>query len=106
MDAGKLNKRMTLFKPVDVDDGQGGRIRELLSMYTLWGSMKVPRTTIKEVQGNPGAELTYEVVLRRLPEFVAGWQLQCEGHMYDVVTEYPGYEYVTVLQIRRHEGRA
>lgn len=106
MDAGKLNKLMVLYKPVDVADGQGGRTRKLVSMYTVWGSLKVPRTAIKEVQGNPGAELNYEAVLRRLPEDVTGWRLHCEGRIYDIVAEYPGYEYVTVLQIRRHEGRA
>lgn len=106
MDAGKLNKRVQLYQPRDVPDGQGGRRRELVQKYELWGSMTVPRATIREVQGNPGVEVTYDLVLRRISENVVGWQLRCGDGVYIVIAQYPGYDNATVLRLRRHQGRA
>lgn len=108
MEPGKINKRMTIYEPMDVADGQGGRAREWMAKYNVWGSLKVPKASVKEIQGNMTSELTYEVVLRRLPagSSVVGWRLKCDGLLYDIVADYPGYEFVTVLQVRRHQGRA
>lgn len=100
MDAGKLNKRIQVLKPVDVLDGQGGRVREWTVDAVLWGSIKVPRNSALEVQAAMSSELKHEVVLRRKRNIRPGWRISCEGRDYEILHAYDGYDNVTVLQVR------
>lgn len=106
MDAGKLNKRIQVLKPVDVSDGQGGRLREWAVAFVLWGSIKVPRNTAVEVQSALSSELKYEIVLRRNRHIRPGWQATSEGRTYEILHAYDGYDNVTVLQVREVIKRA
>lgn len=101
MDAGKLNKRIQVLKPVDVSDGQGGRLREWAVAFVLWGSIKVPRNTAVEVQSALSSELKYEIVLRRNRSIRPGWHIECEGIKYEILHAYDGYDNATILQVRK-----
>lgn len=100
MNIGKLNKRIQIMLPVDVTDGQGGRIRKWIVKYTVWGSLKVPRASSQIIQAAPSSELIYEVVIRRLKEELTGAKLACDGKEYEVLHAYDGYDYATVMQVR------
>lgn len=100
MNIGKLNKRIQIMLPVDVTDGQGGRIRKWNVKYTVWGSLKVPRASSQIIQAAPSSELIYEVVIRRLKEALTGAKLACGGKEYEVLHAYDGYDYATVMQVR------
>lgn len=100
MDAGKLNKRIQVLKPVDTSDGQGGRSRDWAVAFVLWGSIKVPRNSAIEVQAALASELKYEVVLRRTRAIRPGWRAECEGREYEVLHAYDGYDNATILQVR------
>lgn len=43
---GKLDKQITILKPIDVPDGQGGRNREWVTAFMPWASIKVPRSSV------------------------------------------------------------
>lgn len=106
MDAGILNKPMTLYRPVVKSDGQGGFGKKRWEKaYTIWGNLKVPRAATKDVQAAYSSELVYEVIVRRLPEEVTGWRLNCQEKDYEVVHDFDGYEYVTVMHVRRVKKR-
>lgn len=100
MDIGKLDKHINVQKPVDLPDGQGGRTREWVTAFLLWGSIKVPRNAAAEVQGAVSSVLTHEIVLRRNSQIVPGWHVLCDNKVYEVMHAYDGYDNATVLQVR------
>lgn len=100
MDAGKLNKRIQVLKPVNTADGQGGRSRDWAVTFVLWGSIKVPRSSAVEVQAALSSELKYEVVLRRNRAIRPGWRATLEGREYEILHAYDGYDNATILQVR------
>lgn len=100
MDAGKLNKRIQILKPVDTSDGQGGRPRDWAVAFVLWGSIKVPRSSAVEVQAALSSELKYEIVLRRNRSIRPGWRATLEGRNYEILHAYDGYDNATILQVR------
>ena len=93
---GKLDKQITILKPIDVPDGQGGRNREWVTAFMPWASIKVPRSS----------DLTYEIVLRRDNQIVPGWRVLHEGKTFNVLHSYDGYDNATVLQVREIQKRS
>lgn len=87
---GKLDKQITILKPIDVPDGQGGRNREWVTAFMPWASIKVPRSSVLNVQGAVSSDLTYEIVLRRDNQIVPGWRVLHEGKTFNVLHSYDG----------------
>ena len=103
---GKLDKQITILKPIDFPDGQGGRNREWVTAFTPWASIKVPRSSVLNVQGAVSSDLTYEIVLRRENQIVPGWRVLHEGKTFNVLHSYDGYDNATVLQVREIQMRS
>lgn len=97
---GKLDKQITILKPIDVSDGQGGRNREWVTAFKPWASVKVPHGTVANVQGAISSDLTYEIVLRRNNKIVSGWRVLHDGKTFNILHSYDGYDNATILQVR------
>ena len=64
IDPGRLNRRLTLLAPTEVDDGQGGVVRSSTAQAVLWASV-VPLAAREGVAaGDSRAALRAKITLR------------------------------------------
>ena len=97
---GDLDKRIIIKEPVDVPDGQGGRKNDWVTKYTVWASIKAPRTNTAVVKGAVSSEMTHEITIRKKDDVVAGYKVFHKKHEYDVLHSYEDFYNGTVLQCR------
>lgn len=106
---GKMDKWITILKPVGMQDGQGGRTREWVTASQTWASMKIPRNfrnSTPSVEGAVTSDLNYEFTLRRNSQIEPGWQVSYNGKVYNILHAYDGDDNSTVVQAHLLTKRA
>ncbi|MEN6567196.1 MAG: phage head closure protein [Veillonellales bacterium] len=79
MNAGNLNKRITLQKPDLESDGQGGRRKKTggtgwVDVATVWAEFKAPKVKELAATGTIVGDLTREISIRRRSDVRRGWR--------------------------------
>ena len=97
---GKLNKRITIQAPSDIDDGQGGRNNTWYTKYSVWASIVAPKVSVVVVQGAISSEMTHEITIRKIDEEMTGYKVFYKTHEYKVLHCYENFYNGTVLQCR------
>ena len=97
---GTLNKRISIYGPVDVTDGQGGRKRTWEKIMETWANIAVPKTAQASIQGAVASELTYEVTIRENSTNLVGCQVRNNDNTYEVVHGFTTPFHATKLECR------
>lgn len=85
MRAGKLNKKITLLKPIAEDDGMGGRgVTEWQPAAEVWAEFMRPRTSAVGVDGGVASVQTQEVKIRWRPDVIPGWRLKYGAELREI----------------------
>lgn len=64
MDAGKLNKRITIYRNTGVDDGFGGTTKQKTTLKTIWGFVKYTGGDVDIEAGQRMQKTVVEVIIR------------------------------------------
>lgn len=77
MRGGKLDKLITLLRPVAVDDDMGGRgIDEWQEVAKVWAEFIRPRLLVTGVDGGIASVQVQEIKIRRRTDVVPGWRVK------------------------------
>lgn len=101
MRIGKLNKKITLLKPIAEDDNMGGRdITEWQQVAEVWAEFLRPRTTTVGVDGGIASVQTQEIKIRWRSDVVPGWRLKYGNETRDIEHVFSTNRRETVLFTR------
>lgn len=89
MNPGLLRERVELFRPVDTEDGRGGRTRRFESIGNVWAEAKRPSARDIIAAGVPAGELMRELRLRSGLTIARGWRVKLDGRLHEVAHVYP-----------------
>jgi head-tail adaptor len=64
MDAGKLNKRITIYRITGTDDGYGGTTKSKATLKTIWGNVKYTGGDVETQAGQRMQNTNVEVIVR------------------------------------------
>lgn len=64
MNPGKLNKKITIERPVSIANGQGGRVKTWEPVCETWASFKAPKLQVDIVQGGLASVIMHEITIR------------------------------------------
>lgn len=85
MKIGRLDRKVTLFKPNAEDDGMGGRgISEWLSAADVWAEFMRPRTAAVGVDGGVASVQVQEIKIRWRSDVAPGWRLKYGGELWEI----------------------
>jgi head-tail adaptor len=93
IDPGRLNRRLVVEAPVDIDDGMGGVAVTFADAETVWAQV-VPASARGDVDADTrGAVVTWRILMRAGPELTSGHRLRDGTRRFDIVAA-----------IRRHDA--
>jgi len=76
---GKMDKRITLQKPMMIPDGSGGwkpaGTNKFVDAVTVWAEFKIPKFTTTEVAGAVSSVALKEIKIRFNSEAMKGWRI-------------------------------
>lgn len=85
INANERNQKIKLYKPVAVEDGQGGRKTEYALIGTRWAQVSLPTYKELQAQGAPMSKETITVKIQpQLPALRRGWRIEWRGETYTV----------------------
>lgn len=85
MRGGRLDKLITLLKPVAVDDDMGGRgVDEWQEVAAVWAEFIRPRLAVTGVDGGIASVQTQEIKIRRRTDVIPGWRLKYGDETRDI----------------------
>lgn len=79
LDPGRLSRRVTLERPVETPDGQGGAAIAFAAVADLWALIEPLAMPEREAAGEARFEVTHAVWLRHRTDIVAGMRLLLAG---------------------------
>lgn len=83
---GKMDKRITIIKPMYSSDGMGGRKSDEIRVATVWAEFLRARITTTEIQGTVATEVTQGIRIRKSNIGIKkGWNVSCGDSNYDVL---------------------
>lgn len=107
MRIGRLNKKVTLLKPISEDDEMGGRgVSEWRTAAEVWAEFARPRTTAVGVEGGVASVQTQEVKIRWHKDVAPGWRLSHGEELRDIEHVFSTNRCETVLVTRLVEYAA
>lgn len=93
-----MDKRITLWEPVQTPDGQGGRSKGYEPRGTVWGEFRKPKRQIVAINGGIVADVEQEISIRFKSEIRRGWRVTYKNRTFDVVdTWQPGKETIMLV---------
>ncbi len=81
---GKLNKRVTIQQPDDVDDGGGGKTREWVDACTVWANVKPISSGERFRAGKVENPTTHRITIRKLDGLEEGHRIQYAGRTFTI----------------------
>ena len=93
MKIGKMDKRITLFRPIPTEDGYGGFHTDYEEMGQIWAQVVQTNYAEQEAQGTPMKRMD----IRR------GWRLRLSGEIYEIETVDNTFRDSTTLIVHRYE---
>ena len=91
MNIGKMDKRVTLLKPVRTPDGQGGRKKDFEPVATVWAEFRKPKLVTAEMTGAVISDMTQEISIRYRTDVKRGWRALYGDRVFDII--HPPYDY-------------
>lgn len=76
LDPGSLNVRLTLERPVETPDGQGGATVGFAALATLWARIEPVAARAEEAAGAQRIAVTHRIWLRRRGDLAGGMRLR------------------------------
>ncbi|SIR15855.1 phage head-tail adaptor, putative, SPP1 family [Rhizobium sp. RU20A] len=80
-DPGRLSRRMTLERPVEMPDGQGGATLAYVAVADLWALIEPLAMPEREAAGEARFEVRHAVWLRHRADVTAGMRFRMGGRV-------------------------
>lgn len=100
MDINKLDKRITMLKPIKTDNGKGGQIITYAAGGQLWAEIRKPKFSTVDIAGVVVSDMTGEINIRHKVGIVKGWRVSYGPRTYSVEHVYDLDNETTVLVCR------
>lgn len=101
MNAGKLDKRITLQPPTETADGAGGRSTVWTNgNVTVWAEFVKPRVAAMQETGAVVSEMVREIRVRLRTDVRKGWRVVFGTRLFDVQHTYEENRDATILVCR------
>lgn len=106
MQAGRLDRRVTLQRPVEGRSAAGDATTTWQDVATIWAGRQDARGREYFAAAAVQAELETLFRIRWRPDVVASWRLLCDGAAYDIqsVAEIGRRDGLELRCLRREEG--
>lgn len=104
MRIGKMNRRITLLKPVREEDEYGGAKIVYILTCTLWAEFLRPNFREQTLEGDGSAVILTQGIRLRPIEVEKEWHVVCGEHVYIVLhvdTSVPGEIILTTQEVER-----
>lgn len=85
MRIGKMNRRITLLKPVREEDEYGGAKTVYISTCTLWAEFLRPNFREQTLEGTGSAVILTQGIRLRSVEVEKEWRVECGERLYNVL---------------------
>ena len=85
MRIGKMNRRITLLKPVREEDEYGGAKTVYISTCTLWAEFLRPNFREQTLEGAGSAVILTQGIRLRPIEVEKEWRVECGERLYNVL---------------------
>lgn len=83
-DPGAFSARLTLERPVETGDGQGGVLRGFEVLATVWGRIEPVSAAWREAAGAERATVTHRILLRRRDDILGGMRLRKGARLFSI----------------------
>ena len=103
MKIGKMDKRITLFRPIPTEDGYGGFQTDYEEMGQIWAQVIQTNYAEQEAQGTPMNREQLRLKIRPRKDIRRGWRLRLFGEIYEIETVDNTYRDSTTLIVHRYE---
>lgn len=104
MHIGKMNKRITLLKPVTTEDAYGGFSTEYTEVGKLWAQLITTNYDQQQALGTPMSREQLRLKIRPNKSIKRGWRILLDGQTYDVQDIYDTYKDNAQLIVHRYES--
>ena len=104
MRIGKMNRRITLLKPVREEDEYGGAKTIYISACTLWAEFLRPNFREQTLEGAGAAVILTQGIRLRSVEVEKEWRVECGERLYNVLhvdASVPGEIILTTQEVER-----
>ncbi len=103
MKIGKMDKRITLLRPIPSEDGYGGFHTDYEEMGQIWAQVIQNNYAEQEAQGTPMNREQLRLKIRPRKDIRKGWRLRLLEELYEIETVDNTYRDSTTLIIHRYE---
>lgn len=103
MKIGKMDKRITLLKPISSEDGYGGFHTDYEEQGKIWAQVIQTNYAEQEAQGTPMNREQLRLKIRPRKDIRRGWRLRLLEELYEIETVDNTYRDSTTLIVHRYE---
>lgn len=103
MKIGKMDKRITLLRPILSEDGYGGFHTDYEEEGKIWAQVIQTNYAEQEAQGTPMNREQLRLKIRPRKDIRRGWRFKLSGEIYEIETVDNTYRDSTTLIVRRYE---
>jgi len=97
---GRMDKRITLLKPVKIPDEMGGYKQTWENAGTVWAEFKKPSLSTVEAHGTVVSEVNQEIAIRYREDVRRGWRVEYRNRTFTVEHTYDYGRESTVMICR------
>lgn len=88
---GRMDKRVSLYKPVTEADQGGGRKTTWQFVGRAWAELRRPKTSLINEAGAVVSVLTQEIMIRYRDDVARGWRVKYNDRVFEII--HPPYDY-------------
>lgn len=103
MKIGKMDKRITLLRPIPSEDGYRGFHTDYEEEGKIWAQVIQTNYAEQEAQGTPMNREQLRLKIRPRKDIRRGWQFKLSGEIYEIETVDNTYRDSTTLIVHRYE---
>ena len=103
MKIGKMDKRITLLRPIPSEDGYGGFHTDYEEMGQIWAQVIQTNYAEQEAQGTPMNREQLRLKIRPRKDIRKGWRLRLLEELYEIETVDNTYRDSTTLTTHRSD---
>ena len=103
MKIGKMDKRISLLRPIPFEDGYGGFHTDYEEEGKIWAQVIQTNYAEQEAQGTPMNREQLRLKIRPRKDIRRGWRFKLSGEIYEIETVDNTYRDSTTLIVRRYE---
>ncbi len=106
MNAGDLDKRVTILSPTSTQNGAGETVTTYAAIATVWAQVRQQSAMESIRNADTTAQATYAIRIRWRPDVTEKCRLRYAGRDLEISKVIEGWERKVELQIVAHEVRA